>query len=64
MLIEVACHECGYFKKQGAGIYAKLYTRLPFPSCELTAEGLKMLEGCGIPRSALSAQDQSNCAAC
>jgi hypothetical protein len=42
-------------------VYGRIWTRLPFPDCDLIEEAFQILEKCGIPRSALVKHDQSDC---
>ncbi|CRL05646.1 CLUMA_CG018681, isoform A [Clunio marinus] len=60
----IFCYECGFFTKEGAGIYVYILSRLAFPECEDVNQLMDALDACGIPSDAFTKMDQSNCAKC
>ncbi|CRL01455.1 CLUMA_CG014367, isoform A [Clunio marinus] len=57
----VLCRECGFFSKNGSGIFLEILTRLPYPKCELVDEMYSTMSGCGVPEDAMVRVDQSDC---
>ncbi|CRL03765.1 CLUMA_CG016404, isoform A [Clunio marinus] len=57
----VLCLECGFYTKNGAGIYLEIFTRLPYPTCERLSELYSTMSSCGVAEDELTLMDQSTC---
>ncbi|CRL05647.1 CLUMA_CG018683, isoform A [Clunio marinus] len=60
----VYCNDCGFFEKEGAGVYIYIFSKLAFPECDDLNPIMDVFDKCGIPSSEFTKVGQSNCNEC
>ncbi|CRK91706.1 CLUMA_CG005352, isoform A [Clunio marinus] len=57
----VYCHDCGFYRKEDAGVYVNIFSNLLHIDYEDLKPIRKALQDCGIPFNALQKVDQHHC---
>ncbi|CRL07456.1 CLUMA_CG020425, isoform A [Clunio marinus] len=57
----MSCLECGFFRRQGTGVFMHVWSRLVYPECIDMDPLIASLNACGIPSSLLVHVDHTNC---
>ncbi|KAG5667726.1 hypothetical protein PVAND_015697 [Polypedilum vanderplanki] len=60
----LACNDCGFFSKTGAGIYAYGVSKVPWPSCDIVKIINAKLNECGISNNYIKTENQDGCTQC
>lgn len=45
-------------------VYVKVFTRIPFPSCDMIDPAMQTLEKCLVPRNSLRLEERKQCKVC